>query len=108
LYLEKLKMINKIINVMEWQEICCTNFWISKKVTMFKVLFHLTEFVCFQIPKKYNRNGWQWKSSIMHCGIFPLRWGLLVGNMWSYSEQEIVSVNTLTTKMPSVLYSSFL
>ena len=32
--------------------------------------------------------------------------GLLMGNMWCCSVQEIVPVNTLTTKMPSVLYSS--
>ena len=44
-------MINKIINILEWQEIFCTKFWISKKGTIFKVLFHLTEFMCFQISK---------------------------------------------------------
>ena len=32
--------------------------------------------------------------------------GLLMGNMWCYSVQEIVPVNTLITKMPSALYSS--
>jgi len=38
---------------------------------------------------------------------FPhMQWGLLMGNLWSYSVQEIVPVNTLTTKMLSVLYSS--
>jgi hypothetical protein len=36
---------------------------------------------------------------------FP-KWGLLMGNMWCYSVQEIVQVNTLIAKMPSVLYSS--
>jgi len=37
---------------------------------------------------------------------FPIAVGLLMGNMWYYSVQEIVPVNILTTKMPSVLYSS--
>jgi len=28
-----------------------TTFWICKQETLFKVSFHLTEFICFQIPK---------------------------------------------------------
>ena len=37
---------------------------------------------------------------------FPHSVGAIDGNMWHYSVQKIVPMNALTTKMPSVLYSS--
>jgi len=68
--------------------------------------FHFIELnLCVFRYQNQNRNGWQWQSSIKHCGISHIQLGLLMGNMLCYSVQATVPANTLTTKMPSVLYS---
>ena len=61
--------------------------------------FHFIELnLCVFRYQKQNRNGWQWQSSIKHCGISHIQWWLLMGNLWYCIVQEIVPINTLTTK----------
>jgi hypothetical protein len=54
MYLEIHKIFNKIINILGWQQIFSTTFWISKKSTLIKVPFHFTELM-FSDTK--NRTG---------------------------------------------------
>jgi hypothetical protein len=54
--------------------------------------------LCVFKYQKQNRNSWQWQSNVKHYGISHIRWELLMGNIWRYSVEEILPVNTLTTK----------
>lgn len=68
-----------------------------------KVSFHLTENMCCHITKMQE----EWLEEAKQYQAlwnFLLSLGVNDRKQWYYRVQEVVSMNTLTTKMPSLLY----